>query len=64
MIESKKWYVSKLTWLGVIITFQGAVPIVVDLINKASVSPADILVALSGIGAVIIRIWFTDTVIE
>jgi hypothetical protein len=63
-METKKWYLSKLILLGIIITFQGCVPIVVDLINKASVSPADVLVALSGVGTVIIRIWFTDTAIE
>jgi hypothetical protein len=63
-MDTKKWYLSKLTWVGIIITFQGIVPIAIDLLNKASVSPADFLVALSGVGTVILRIWFTDTTIE
>ncbi len=60
---TKKWYLSKILWLGLIITFQGCVPIVVDLLNKGEISIADVLVALSGIGTVIARIWFTDSAI-
>ena len=60
---TKVWYKSKLVWLGVIITFQGCVPIIVDLINKGEISLADVLVALSGMGTVIARIWFTDSAI-
>ena len=60
---TKKWYLSKILWLGLIITFQGCVPIVVDLLNKGEISIADVLVALSGMGTVIARIWFTDSAI-
>lgn len=60
---TKKWYLSKILWLGVIITFQGCVPIIVDLLNMGTISIADVLVALSGIGTVIARIWFTDSAI-
>ncbi len=63
-METIKWYQSKLVWLGVIITFQGAVPVIVELLNKQVVSPADILVALSGIGTVILRVWFSTARIE
>ena len=57
----KVWYKSKLVWLGVLITFQGMIPIATELVNKQVISPADVLVALSGVATVIIRIWFTDT---
>jgi len=59
-METKMWYQSKLVWLGVIITLQGFVPVAVDLVNKASVSVADVMIAFSGLLAVILRVWFTD----
>ncbi len=57
----KKWYQSKLVWLSVILTLSGAVPLVVDLLNKATVTPADIVLLFGGLLGVILRIWFTDT---
>jgi len=61
---TKKWYKSKLVWLGVIVTLQGVIPLVVDLLSKGAVSPADIGVALSGFLTVILRVWFTDAPIS
>jgi hypothetical protein len=64
MKETTKWYLSKTLWLGVIITFQGIVPVVIELLDKGTASPSDVLITLSGIGAVVLRIWFTNTPIE
>jgi hypothetical protein len=60
----KPWYLSKIVWLGVIVTLQGIVPLVVELLNKSAVSPADIALAFSGVLVVIVRVWFTDVNVE
>jgi len=59
----KKWYQSKLVWLGVIITLQGLIPLVTELLAKGTVSPADVGVFASGVLAVILRVWFTDSAV-
>jgi len=56
----KPWYLSKLVWLGVIVTLQGFVPLVIDLFNKVAVTPSDFVLAFSGALVVIVRVWFTD----
>jgi hypothetical protein len=60
----KKWYESKLVWLGVIITLQGFIPVAVEMVNKQSVTVADVFIAFSGLLAVVLRVWFTDAVID
>lgn len=62
-METKKWYQMKLVWLGLLITLQGIIPVVVELVNKQAISPADILLTASGIVAVIIRVWFTSNAV-
>lgn len=58
-MKTIKWYQSKLVWLGVLITFQGSVPILIELLNKQAMSVSDVLVTLSGIATVVARVWFT-----
>jgi hypothetical protein len=57
----KPWYQSKLVWLGVLLTASGAIPVIVGLLEKASIAPADVVLAVGGILAVILRVWFTDS---
>jgi hypothetical protein len=63
-MKVKKWYESKQVWLGIIITAQGFVPLVIDLLEKQSVLPSDVAVAVSGALAVILRVWFTEGRVE
>ena len=55
----KKWYQSKMVWLGIITTLIGALSLVSDLLNKPTVSPQDIILLLSGILGIVLRVWFT-----
>jgi hypothetical protein len=60
----KKWYESKLVWLGIFTTMLGVLPVVFDFVKGVQPDLASILdslfVMISGIVAVVIRIWFTD----
>jgi hypothetical protein len=60
----KPFYQSKIVWLGVFVTLQGVMPIVIDLLGRATVDPADLAVAFSGVLTVILRVWFTDAPIS
>lgn len=63
-LETKPWYKSYLVWLGILITIQGALPVIMELANKQAITTSDILVAVSGIVVVIRRVWFTTASIE
>jgi len=63
MEDSKKFYESKLFWLGVI---QFAIPILNELAGFLDVglfSPASIALFMSGVFTIVLRIWFTDKAI-
>ena len=62
--STKKWYQSKLVWLGVITTLLGVLPLVQQLVSQASIQPADFVALFSGILTVILRVWFTNTEIS
>lgn len=62
-MEAKHWWQSALVWLGVIVTAQGLIPIIVDFLNKGTFQATDILLLISGSLVVIRRIWFTNTVL-
>lgn len=67
-MDTKKWYQSKLVWLGVLTTLLGIFPLVNVYIH--AVAPGAELVVeatgafLAGIITVVLRIWFTDTGIQ
>lgn len=56
----KKWYKSKLVWLGVIITLQGMIPLLIELVNKQVITVADMLTLFSGALVIVLRVWFTE----
>jgi hypothetical protein len=60
----KKWYQSKMVWLGIITTLIGALGLVSDLLGKPTVSPQDITLLLSGILGIVLRVWFTTQPVE
>ena len=54
------WYKSKLTWLGVIMTLLGVLPLVQSLLAQTVIAPADFVALFGGILTVVLRVWFTD----
>jgi len=54
-----KWYLSRTVWFNVITT-------IIGIASLGNMLPIDskILVAIIGIGNVILRVWFTDSPIE
>ena len=63
-MDAKKWYQSKLVWLGIIMTLSGILPLVASLMQQASIAPADFVSLFGGILTVILRIWFTSAPIQ
>lgn len=60
----KKWYESKLVWLGVLQTVIGVADVLRGLLERGELSgPTGVLLAVSGVATVIIRVWFTDAAI-
>jgi hypothetical protein len=67
-MDTKKWYESKLVWLGIITTVLGCLPLIgvyVQAIAPEVALIVDATIALiAGILTVILRVWFTDTSIS
>lgn len=63
-MNTKPVLASKLVWLGILMTLSGVIPVIVELLNKVAVTPADIVLAVGGVLAVVLRVWFTDTKLE
>lgn len=59
-MADKKWYQSKLVWLGVVQTLIGAGQLVADLLKQSAITPTDITLLATGILTVILRVWFTE----
>lgn len=60
----KSWYESKLVWLGVIQTLLGSLGVLYEFLERGDFSPAAVVLSVSGILTVIMRVWFTSTVIS
>lgn len=64
----KKWYESKMAWLGIITTVLGVLPLIgvyVEAVAPEVAAVAGATIALiSGVLTVVLRVWFTDTAIE
>lgn len=63
-LPTKPWYKSKTVWLGIVLTMAGAVPVVSALLQQATISPSDVVMAFGGFLGVVLRVWFTDTPIQ
>jgi hypothetical protein len=68
IMDTKKWYQSKLVWTGVLTTVLGILPLVATYVKLIAPTTALIVdgtvVLISGIATVVIRVWFTDTAIS
>jgi SNF family Na+-dependent transporter len=64
MMETKKWYTSKILWSGVIVTLIGALQFVEQWLETATYSVSDFVILATGILTVVFRVWFTDTPIK
>jgi hypothetical protein len=62
-MTTKKWYESKLVWLGVLTALLGIIPLVQEMIAKGPVDVTAILTLISGIVVVVLRVW-TNTPID
>lgn len=60
----KKWYESKLVWLGILQSIIGILGLVATFLEVGDFTPAAIVVLFSGALTIVLRVWFTDTSIE
>ena len=58
------WYESKIVWLGIITTLLGALEVVRQYIAVTPLSADSVILIVSGILAVILRVWFTSTPVK
>jgi hypothetical protein len=63
-MNTKPVLTSKIVWLGILMTLAGVIPVVVELLNKSAITPADCVLAFGGVLTVVLRIWFTDTKLQ
>jgi drug/metabolite transporter (DMT)-like permease len=61
----KKFYLSKLVWLGIIQTIIGILTLVLEYMKTGQPwNPPGILFLVIGVLTIVLRIWFTETPIE
>lgn len=60
----KKFYESKLFWLGVIQTLIGVLNLVADFLSKGDFTSPEVVLLFSGALTIVLRIWFTTQEIQ
>jgi len=60
----KKWYESKEVWLGVLLTVAGIADFIGGLVAAGPITWQSVTLIVSGVVAVILRVWFTSQSIE
>jgi len=60
VVQPKPALLSKMVWLGIILTLSGIIPLVADILRKSVIDPADVVLLFGGVLAVVLRVWFTD----
>lgn len=63
-METKKWYESKLVWVGIISTLIAILTLLGEFLQNGNFEPVAITTFTSGILVIILRIWFTNTQIK
>jgi hypothetical protein len=67
-VDMKKFYVSKTVWFNIIMTIVMAIPVIAaatkNLDPNMAVLVDSIAALVTGLGNIILRIWFTDTAID
>lgn len=57
----KKWYESKLLWIGVLTSAVGILEVLTVWLEAAQFQPQDFTMLIVGVLTVVMRVWFTDT---
>lgn len=60
-METKKWFESKIVWVGLINTVIAILAIGGEFLQKAEFSPIAISAFITGVLTVVLRVWFTNT---
>lgn len=61
-MDTKKFYESKLFWLGIVQTLLGALAVISEFLQSGKpFDPLAVVLIVSGVLTVILRVWFTDT---
>ena len=64
MTKSKKWYQSKIVWVGIFQVVYGTIMQIAEFIEAGVYSPTAIASVVMGCMLVIFRVYFTDHQIE
>lgn len=59
-MNSKHWYQSKLTWLGILTT----VIAIAEYLSQSVPAWSSVLTGVVGVGNIVLRVYFTNTVIK
>ena len=60
----KKWYASKIVWVGILQFVYGAVGLVPAFVEAGNFSPVACGSLVSGLLLIVFRIWFTEHSLE
>ena len=60
----KKWYASKIVWVGVLQFVYGAAMLVADFLEAAEFNPVAVASLVCGLLLIVFRIWFTEYSLE
>jgi hypothetical protein len=56
----KKWYTSRILWVGILTILIAALMSIVDTLNRGAVTPQDIILLVVGILNTILRVFYTS----
>lgn len=60
----KNWYTSKTVWLAILLTIAGIADFVGGLLTQGPITWQSVSMIVSGVVAVIIRVWYTNAPIQ
>ena len=63
-METKQWFYSKIVWLGIIQTLVAVLQLVAEFLNKGDFQPSGLVLLVAGILTIVMRVLYTDTIIE
>lgn len=64
MYESKKWFQSKIIWLGIIETIISLSELVSEFLSTGDTSAIALVGLVNGIAVIVARKWFTKKTVE
>lgn len=60
----KNWYASKTVWLAILLTVAGVADFIGGLLAEGPITWQSVSMIVSGVVAVIIRVWYTNESIQ